>query len=93
MAWQLDVSLEPVLGLACKALQKPEELLQISESTALTFTSTHACRGIRPQASESKNSVLDSKTVAMTEFRDALVKRGSPVQIRSSDLITNPVTA
>jgi hypothetical protein len=56
------------------------------------------CKGLqRPQEllqiGESKNSVLDSKTVAMTEFRDALVKRGSPVQIRSSDLITNPVTA
>jgi hypothetical protein len=61
MAWQLDVSLEPVLGLACKALQKPEELLQISESTALTFTSNHACRGLRSQASESKSSVPNSK--------------------------------
>ena len=63
MAWQLDVSLEPVLGMACKALQKPEELLQISESTALTFTSNHACRGMWTQASESKNSVPDSKTL------------------------------
>ena len=32
MAWQLDVSLETVLGMACKALQKSEELLKISES-------------------------------------------------------------
>jgi hypothetical protein len=69
---------------ACKALQKPEELLQISESTALTFTSNHACRGIRPQASESKNSVPDSKTVAMTALWDAFIKRESPVQVRSS---------
>ena len=54
MAWRLSVSLEPVLGMACKALQKSEELLQISESTALTFTSNRACRGLRTQASESK---------------------------------------
>ena len=69
---------------AWKGLQKPENLLEISESTALTFTSNHACRGIRPQASESKNSVSDSKIIAMTGPGDAFVKRGSPVQVRSS---------
>ena len=68
----------------CKGLQKPEELLQISESTALTFTSNHACRGLRTEASESKNSVPDSKTVTMNWLGDAFVKRGSPVQVRSS---------
>ena len=77
----------------CKELQRPEDLLQISESTALTFTSNHACRGIRPQASESKNSVPDSKTVAMTALWDAFVKRGSSVQVRSSAYVFNPVTA
>ena len=67
----------------CTALQKPEELLEISESTALTFTSNHACRGMWTQASESKNSVPDSKIVAVTGIGDAFVKRGSPVQDRS----------
>ena len=93
MARQLDVSLEPILGMACKALLKSEELLQISESTALTFTSNHACRGMWIQASESKNAVPDSKTVAMTGLKDAFVKRGSPVQVRSSAYVFNPVTA
>ena len=78
------MSLEPVLGMACKALQKSEELLQISECTGLTFTSNHACRGMWTQASESKNSVPDSKTLVMTGLRDAFVKRESPVQVRSS---------
>ena len=48
---------------AWKGLQKPEDVLQISES---------------------KNSVTDSKTVAMTGIGDAFVKSGSPVQVRSS---------
>ena len=78
---------------ACKGLQKSEDLLQFSESSALTFTSNHACRGLRPQASESKNSVPDSKIVAMTGLGDAFVKRGSPVQVRSSAYVFNPVTA
>ena len=78
---------------AWKGLEKPENLLEISESTALTFTSNHACRGMWTQASEGKNSVPDSKTVAMTGIGDAFVKRGSPVQVRSSALITNPVAA
>jgi hypothetical protein len=45
----------------CKGLQKPEEMLQISDSTALTFTSTHACRGVGPEASESKIQILIQK--------------------------------
>ena len=69
---------------AWKGLQKPENLLEISESTALTFTSNHACRGMWTQASEGKNSVPDSKTVAMTGIGDAFVKHGTPVQVRSS---------
>ena len=45
------------------------------------------------QISESKNPVPDSKTVAMTGLGDAFVKRGSPVQVRSSAYVFNPVTA
>ena len=78
---------------ACKGLQKSEDLLQISESTALTFTSNPACGGLQRQASESRNSVPDSKTVAMTGLGDAFVKRGSPVQVRSSAFDENPVIA
>ncbi len=45
------------------------------------------------QASESKNSVPDSKLVAVTGTGDAFIKRGSPVQVRSSALIKNTVAA
>ena len=43
----------------CEGLQKSEDLLQISESTALTFTSNHACRGLQRQGSVSRKPVSD----------------------------------
>ena len=82
LAWPLP-SKQSVMK-DCKGLQKPEDLLQFSESTALTFTSNPACGGLQRKASESRNSVPDSKTVAMTGLGDAFVKRGSSVQVRSS---------
>ena len=64
-----------------------EELLEKGESTALTFASNPACRGMQRQAGESVNPVSDQKTLAMTGLEDAFVKRGSPVQVRSSALL------
>ena len=75
------------------ALQRAETPLQESESSAPTFTSNPACGGLQRQASESKNSVSDSKTVAVTGVEDAFIKRGSPVQVRSSAFDEKPVVA
>jgi hypothetical protein len=83
-SWTRATALEAVSHEGLQGTAETSSVVQISESTALTFTSNHACRGLWTQASESKNSVPDSKTVAMTGLGDAFVKRGSPVQVRSS---------
>ena len=83
-SWTRATALEAVSHEGLQGTAETSSVVQISESTALTFTSNHACRGLWTQASESKNSVPVSKTVAMTALWDAFVKRGSPVQVRSS---------
>jgi hypothetical protein len=47
----------PLTASFSTMLQRLEPHLQESESTALTFTLNHACRGLQQQASESRNSV------------------------------------
>ena len=46
---------KPTNSQDCKVLQKPETGLQKGESSALTFSSNPACRGLQTPAGESKN--------------------------------------
>ena len=49
---------QPVIKV-CKGLQKHEDRVQKSESSGLTFTSNHTCRGLRTRARIDENSVPD----------------------------------
>ena len=73
---------------ACKGLQKSEDLLQFSESTALTFTSNHACRGLQRQAPINDNPVPHSKMPVTTGLVNCLLSSRSCVRITQGALIT-----
>ncbi len=66
---------------ACKGLQKSEDLLQFSESAALTFTSNHACRGLQRQEPINENPVPHSKMPVTTGLDYCLLSSRSCVRI------------
>ena len=69
-------------------LQKHEDRLQISESTALTFASNRACRGLRTQAQIDEKPVPDSKMPVSTGLNYCLLSSRSMVRIHQGASVT-----
>ena len=69
-------------------LQRTELHLQKSESSALTFTSNHACGGLQLQVPIIENPVSYSKMSVTTGLEYCLLSSRSCVRITQGALIT-----
>lgn len=74
--------INPSNASSSTVLQRPETHRQESESSALTFMSNHACRGLQRQAPIDENPVAHSNMPTATGLVDCLLSSRSLVRIQ-----------